>query len=128
MTRTYLMQLANQIRDRPLDKYPSPNRNGIVYEGRFMRKPIHCLYTTRGVLVCVHYNRVLYQVTNTGNTAITHDVSEFYKDHQCTTKVYLYQNSYQLLFIDEEGRFGSNAAVNKSFACDYMDLIPLPQL
>lgn len=128
MTRTYLVNLAHQVRERPIDSYSSPNSHGIVYEGRFMRKPIHCLYTTRGVLVCVHYNHVLYLITNTGNTAISFDVREFYLQHCCNTKVYLYQNSYRLLFIDEEGRFGSDASVDKSFACDYMDLIPLPQL
>lgn len=128
MTRTYLVSLANKVRDHPIDSYPSANNHGIVYEGCFMRKPIHCLYTTRGILVAIHYNRVLYLITNVGNTAIRFDISEFYKDHQCTTKVYLFQNSYCLLFIDELGRFGSDASVNKSFACDYTDLIPLPQL
>lgn len=128
MSRTDLINLANKVRERPNDTYPSLNNRGMVYEGRFMGKPIHCLYSATGILVAVHYNRILYQITNVGNTAIRFDISEFYKDHQCTTKVYLFQNSYCLLFVDEEGRFGSDASVNKSFACDYTDLIPLPQL
>lgn len=128
MTRTYLINLANQVRERPTDSYPSANNHGMVYEGRFMRKPIHCLYSTRGVLVCVHYNRVLYLVNNTGKTAINFDVRQFYQDHICNTKVYLYQNSGLILFIDEDGKFGCDASINKSFDCDYKDLIPLPQL
>ena len=86
MTRTYLVNLANQVRERPIDSYPSANNHGIVYEGCFMRKPIHCLYTTRGILVAVHYNRILYLITRVGNTAIRFDISELYKDHQCTQK------------------------------------------
>lgn len=128
MTRTCLVKIANQVRDSPIDSYPSAYNHGIVYEGRFMRKPIHCLYTLRGILVAVHYKRVLYLITAIGTTAIRFDISQLYKDHQCNTKVYLFQNSYHLSFIDEEGRYGSEVSVNKSHDCDYTDLIPLPQV
>ncbi len=128
MTRTELVAIAHRVKDNPIDTYPSPYGKGIVYEGCYRCKPFYAMYTPTGVPVCVLYASVLYLLTNTGNTSTTKDVHQFFEEHNCTTRVYLYQNSGLRLYVDSEGDFRSESSMNKSFACDYMDLIPLPRL
>jgi len=101
---------------------------GVIYIAKFNKRPIYCMFTPTGVPVAVFYNKVAYLLNNTGTTSVTKDVKAFYDELRCNTKVYLYRHSGLRLFIDEQGSCGCDASMNKSFACDYKDVIPLPSV
>lgn len=128
MTRTYLIQVAQQIKRKPVESYNDSSYFGTVYTGLFLKKAIHCFFeadehTER--LIAVYYKNTLYcinPVSIKGALAI----KNLYNTFNCTQKVMLYPNKSNILFQDEEGDFRNKHSCEISQAIDYADVIPVP--
>lgn len=126
MTRTQLLLITARARLDPIEYEPTPYYSGTTYRIAYRKRPLYCIYSKDGTPMAVIYNHICYYINRLGNYKIQQDVSELYKELECHTIVYLYQNGSNWLFKDKQGLFKSNASMAKSFACDYRDVIPIP--
>lgn len=125
MTRTYLMQVASQIVERPLESFVDPCYYGTISIGKFLKKPFYCLTNLDEETVAIIYNQTLYctiPVSPDGARAI----KEFYNLFKCNTKVFLYPNKSNILYSDETGEVRNSKSAAISKALDYSDCIPIP--
>lgn len=126
MTRTYLIQVAMQIKRKPVESFNDPTLYGTVYNGLFLKKIIHCLFDEDGRLVAVYYRNVLYCV-NPVSTKGALAIKSLYEAFNCKQKVFLYPNKSNKLYVDSEGDYRNKRACEFSQSIDYADVIPLPR-
>lgn len=126
MTRTQLLLIASRARLDPIDSEPTLYYSGTTYLITYRKRPFYCVYSKDGEPMAAIYNHICYYINRLRNHKIQQDVGDLYREHECHTIVYLYQNRSNWLFKDKQGLFKSNASMTKSFACDYRDVIPIP--
>jgi len=126
MTRSQLLLITSRARLDPIQSEPTPYYSGTTYLTVYRKRPFYCVYSKDGIPMVAIYNNICYYINRLWNNKIHQDVSALYREHECHTIVYLYQNGSNWLFKDEQGLFKSNASMTKSFACDYLDVIPIP--
>lgn len=125
MTRKYLIQLANQIIHNPNKSFTDPSYFGVMYISKFNKKEMVVLANIDYVPVAVIYNRTMYCVSPVSYKGAG-AIRALYEMYRCKTKVFLYPNSRNMLFKDEQGEFCNYKLANISYKIDYSDCIPLP--
>lgn len=125
MNRTSLITVASHIKKRPIESFNDDNYYGTVYVGLYDNEPMRCFYDNQGFLIAICYKRVMYCICAVGHAGAM-ALRNFYLANHCHTKVMLYRNYMNLLFVDQEGEYTGYNACKEASRRDYIDCIPIP--
>lgn len=123
MTRTQLLEVANQIIKNSVDTYEDNAKRGTIYTGIYNKRPMCVFVSKTQTILCITYNKVAY-FTNGTDKRTAPRLRSFCDDHDCDTRVYLYPEAKRLL-SDMEGVVDSPIDKRISHHFDYNDLIPI---
>lgn len=128
MTKTELEKLALHICANSKSTYPSPRSTSTVHEGMYLEKPIYILTNPLNIPYAVYYKGTCYLMRETLSRLVTNDIYEFGYTIGANAKVFLFKNTSQWLYWDEEGYYKGPATCKTSASLDYADVIPIPAL
>ena len=127
MTRSYMLQLAETIKrfSPPIIVDFNDPSLGVIYQSRFLGKPITLYVNSRAEPIAIFHNKIMYVFHTTSNSKLR-VMREYYEGLGCHTKVLLYPNSRYLAFKDSEGEVHYTQETTPSYG-DYSTVLPLPQ-